>query len=226
VSARLVMTSSGAGEDCGLTSTTTSLVVTSSSSSMTRQASCQHHAPAPSPFNSPVPELVQALNEKLAAAGTDLNVPGVRSETLPPPQRPHHANSCSSGTQFAAAKHAVSLDLAPPKSVSSLCQLAQQQRPTTTLANRTTSCLLNQVLTDSGFVLPNAALPACPPAHGVRAVCGKRTKMEDTFSVQCNFVDVAMAPHDVASGDKLPARILSQVGAARVVGWLAGCLLS
>jgi hypothetical protein len=54
----------------------------------------------------------------------------------------------------------------------------------------------------------------------VKAVCGKRAKMEDAFSVQTNFfiVDMAMSPvEDV--GNKLPARIATQVRGA-VVGFL------
>ncbi len=51
------------------------------------------------------------------------------------------------------------------------------------------------------------------PPHGVKAVCGKRTKMEDAFSVLCNFADVQMSAADTADcGYKLPARIASQVG--------------
>mmetsp|Transcript_8416 Transcript_8416/g.21001 ORF Transcript_8416/g.21001 Transcript_8416/m.21001 type:complete len:618 (-) Transcript_8416:786-2639(-) len=51
---------------------------------------------------------------------------------------------------------------------------------------------------------------ACPP-HGVKAVCGKRAKMEDAFSVQTNFIDVPLSPVDGVL-NKLPARIAVQVG--------------
>jgi hypothetical protein len=49
-------------------------------------------------------------------------------------------------------------------------------------------------------------------AHGVKAVCGKRPKMEDAFSVCTNFF-VYDPPADDFSGNKLPARIATQVSA-------------
>lgn len=55
-------------------------------------------------------------------------------------------------------------------------------------------------------------------AHGVKAVCGKRPKMEDAFSVQTNFIDVPLSPADGVP-NKLPARIAVQVGST-----IEGCL--
>lgn len=45
-----------------------------------------------------------------------------------------------------------------------------------------------------------------------QAVCGKRAKMEDAFSVQTNFFDLPLSPVDGVP-NKLPARIAVQVGA-------------
>jgi len=48
------------------------------------------------------------------------------------------------------------------------------------------------------------------PPCGVKAVCGKRAKMEDAFSVQTCFYDLPSAANDDIV-NKLPARIASQV---------------
>uniref|UniRef100_A0A7S3QY04 protein-serine/threonine phosphatase n=1 Tax=Dunaliella tertiolecta TaxID=3047 RepID=A0A7S3QY04_DUNTE len=49
------------------------------------------------------------------------------------------------------------------------------------------------------------------PPCGVKAVCGKRAKMEDAFSVQTCFYDLPSAANDDIV-NKLPARIASQIG--------------
>ncbi|KAF5836338.1 phosphatase 2C-like domain-containing protein [Dunaliella salina] len=49
------------------------------------------------------------------------------------------------------------------------------------------------------------------PPCGVKAVCGKRAKMEDAFSVQTCFYDLPSAAND-AIVNKLPARIATQIG--------------
>ncbi|PNH04050.1 putative protein phosphatase 2C 8 [Tetrabaena socialis] len=58
------------------------------------------------------------------------------------------------------------------------------------------------------------ALGSCP-AHGVKAVCGKRNKMEDMYAVQPNFFDIPLSPTgDDLQHDKLPIRIAVQLEAA------------
>jgi len=49
----------------------------------------------------------------------------------------------------------------------------------------------------------------CPP-HGVKAVCGKRAKMEDAYAVQPNFFDLPLSPTDDVQ-NKLPTRIALQL---------------
>lgn len=51
------------------------------------------------------------------------------------------------------------------------------------------------------------------PPHGVKAVCGKRTKMEDAFCVHTNFFDLPLSPVDDGL-NKFPARIAVQLEAA------------
>ena len=48
------------------------------------------------------------------------------------------------------------------------------------------------------------------PPHGVKAMCGKRSKMEDAFSVHTNFFDLPMSPLEDGC-NKLPARIAVQL---------------
>ncbi len=52
------------------------------------------------------------------------------------------------------------------------------------------------------------------PAHGVKAVCGKRNKMEDMYAVQPNFFDIPLSPTADDLQDKLPQRIAVQLEAA------------
>ncbi len=52
------------------------------------------------------------------------------------------------------------------------------------------------------------------PAHGVKAVCGKRNKMEDMYAVQPNFFDIPLSPAADGLQDKLPQRIAVQLEAA------------
>lgn len=56
-------------------------------------------------------------------------------------------------------------------------------------------------------------LPGCPP-HGVKAVCGKRAKMEDAFIVLPNFFDVPGSSSEAEN--KLPARIATQLSLTEV----------
>ncbi|GIM06690.1 hypothetical protein Vretimale_10959 [Volvox reticuliferus] len=50
------------------------------------------------------------------------------------------------------------------------------------------------------------------PAHGVKAVCGKRNKMEDMYAVQPNFCDIPLSPTaDEPQQNKLPVRIAVQL---------------
>eukprot|EP00798_Chlamydomonas_sp_ICE-L_P017380 gene17380-23682_t len=46
----------------------------------------------------------------------------------------------------------------------------------------------------------------CPP-HGVKAVCGKRSKMEDTYVVQVNFFDLPPSSIEDSPFDKIPPRL-------------------
>lgn len=74
--------------------------------------------------------------------------------------------------------------------------------------------VLESMQTMGSSMLPSGTAPSthtCPP-HGVKAVCGKRAKMEDAFSVQTNFFDLPLSPADDGL-NKLPARIANQVGA-------------
>ncbi|GFR40546.1 hypothetical protein Agub_g1119 [Astrephomene gubernaculifera] len=52
------------------------------------------------------------------------------------------------------------------------------------------------------------------PAHGVKAVCGKRNKMEDMYAVQPNFFDIPLSPTADDLRNKLPVRIALQLGHA------------
>eukprot|EP00955_Chlamydomonas_euryale_P078584 363172-Chlamydomonas_euryale.AAC.5 len=54
-----------------------------------------------------------------------------------------------------------------------------------------------------------ALAPGCPP-HGAKAVCGKRAKMEDAFSVQTHLIDLPAAFTD-ASPPFLPLRIADTI---------------
>lgn len=55
------------------------------------------------------------------------------------------------------------------------------------------------------------AVGSCP-AHGVKAVCGKRNKMEDMYAVQPNFCDIPLSPTmDEPLQNKLPTRIAVQL---------------
>ncbi|GLC42801.1 hypothetical protein PLESTB_001419300 [Pleodorina starrii] len=55
------------------------------------------------------------------------------------------------------------------------------------------------------------AISSCP-AHGVKAVCGKRNKMEDMYAVQPNFCDIPLSPTaDEPLLNKLPTRIAVQL---------------
>ncbi|GLI60105.1 hypothetical protein VaNZ11_002148 [Volvox africanus] len=50
------------------------------------------------------------------------------------------------------------------------------------------------------------------PAHGIKAVCGKRNKMEDMYAVQPNFCDIPLSPTaDEPQQNKLPLRIAVQL---------------
>lgn len=69
---------------------------------------------------------------------------------------------------------------------------------------------------------PAALAPAAPgalgslgscPAHGVKAVCGKRNKMEDMYAVQPNFFDIPLSPTSDDAQSKLPQRIALQLEA-------------
>lgn len=59
------------------------------------------------------------------------------------------------------------------------------------------------------------ATSSCP-AHGVKAVCGKRSKMEDAFAVQPNFFDIPLSPTADDVQNKLPVRIAVQLEASDV----------
>ncbi|GAX82159.1 hypothetical protein CEUSTIGMA_g9587.t1 [Chlamydomonas eustigma] len=49
------------------------------------------------------------------------------------------------------------------------------------------------------------------PPHGVKAVCGKRAKMEDTWSVYTNFYEFPAHMSEAAEGDTLPARLAKHI---------------
>jgi hypothetical protein len=79
--------------------------------------------------------------------------------------------------------------------------------------NRSQTCLT--LLRHKGKLCLSHTHPVCPCNQ--QAVCGKRAKMEDTFSVQTCFFDLpASAVDDVLN--KLPARI------ALLVGWCCSFL--
>mmetsp|Transcript_4744 Transcript_4744/g.8229 ORF Transcript_4744/g.8229 Transcript_4744/m.8229 type:complete len:724 (-) Transcript_4744:1111-3282(-) len=97
------------------------------------------------------------------------------------------------------------------------CDDCPQQQHTRAEPN---SLNISSVMTTSCWAQPNsgtsvvvsAAGPFCPP-HGVKAVCGKRSKMEDAFSVQTHFFELPVAPMDASEAiNKLPIRIALQVG--------------
>lgn len=56
------------------------------------------------------------------------------------------------------------------------------------------------------------SLGSCP-AHGIKAVCGKRNKMEDMYAVQPNFFDIPLSPTADDVQNKLPHRIAVQLEA-------------
>lgn len=60
-------------------------------------------------------------------------------------------------------------------------------------------------------------LPGCIP-FGVKAVCGKRAKMEDAFQALPFFFDLPAAGQDVHTENKLPARIASQLHGLAAAG--------
>lgn len=62
----------------------------------------------------------------------------------------------------------------------------------------------------AGTVGPAGTTGNVPP-HGVKAICGKRNKMEDTYVVQPNFFDIPFSPTADACVDKLPVRIAVQL---------------
>lgn len=64
----------------------------------------------------------------------------------------------------------------------------------------------------SGSTPQGQAPNANVPPHGVKAICGKRNKMEDTYAVQPNFFDIPFSPTaDDGYVDKLPVRIAVQL---------------
>lgn len=78
-------------------------------------------------------------------------------------------------------------------------------KTTDTTALFDTSQLNSSSLT-AGFSSQNS----CPP-HGVKAVCGKRAKMEDAYAVHPNFYDLPVSPNADDMHDKLPNRIALQL---------------
>ena len=49
------------------------------------------------------------------------------------------------------------------------------------------------------------------PPHGVKAICGKRAKMEDAFAVCCNLFDVQGCLEEGTEKDCLPARLAAEI---------------
>ncbi len=99
----------------------------------------------------------------------------------------------------------------PAPSSGSLDPAAQQSQSKARLHSTATS-LASLAAANASQGGPAAQQTAIPP-HGVKAVCGKRAKMEDAFSVQCNFAELQMSSFSDAAdfANKLPARIASQV---------------
>ncbi|KAG1680752.1 hypothetical protein FOA52_008085 [Chlamydomonas sp. UWO 241] len=48
------------------------------------------------------------------------------------------------------------------------------------------------------------------PPHGIKAVCGKRTQMEDAYCVHTNFFELPACGGDAPTGTKLPPRIAQE----------------
>jgi hypothetical protein len=57
----------------------------------------------------------------------------------------------------------------------------------------------------------DAAATHCCPPHGAKAVCGKRSTMEDAYAVCPNLFEVALLASCDAPADKLPHRIAGQM---------------
>lgn len=73
----------------------------------------------------------------------------------------------------------------------------------------TTGLFDTSLLNSSGFIGGLASHASCPP-HGVKAVCGKRSKMEDAYAVHPNFYDLPLSPVADEMHNKLPNRIALQ----------------
>lgn len=70
------------------------------------------------------------------------------------------------------------------------------------------SCQEEGVSTDSAADLSSPS--GCCPPHGAKAVCGKRTAMEDAFAVQPDLLSVPLTQQLQQSPDLLPLRIAAK----------------
>eukprot|EP00798_Chlamydomonas_sp_ICE-L_P008233 gene8233-1499_t len=152
-----------------------------------------HHIPTDSPFCTATEDLVKAFQSKPEGVSS-MCMPSVSVDTNPVSAA--HANVSNGADKNAPLKPNLTVELLSPTHLTTIVSVGVSSHLTPNGSLRVGT--FDSSLAGSGAL-------GCPP-HGVKAVCGKRAKMEDTFVVQVNYFNLPASVEEVQC-DKLPPRL-------------------